>query len=59
MVEIPQHELNNLASMEGYEQMLEVDRLCKVYQTDENTSGEQRRQSGEGGDTKMDNKTEA
>ena len=37
MVEIPQHELNNLASMEGYEQMLEVDRLCKVYQTDENT----------------------
>ena len=37
MVEIPQHELNNLALMEGYEQMLEVDRLCKVYQTDENT----------------------
>ena len=37
MVEIPQHELTNLASMDGYEQMLEIDRLCKIYQTDEST----------------------
>lgn len=37
MVEIPQQELNNLASMDGYEQMLEIDRLSRVYQTDENT----------------------
>ena len=37
MVEIPQHELTNLASMDGYEQMLEIDRLCRIYQTDEST----------------------
>ncbi|MBL6743920.1 MAG: hypothetical protein ISP83_06035 [Candidatus Poseidonia sp.] len=37
MVEIPQHELTNLASMDGYEQMLEIDRLCRIYQTDEPT----------------------
>ena len=37
MVEIPQHELNNLASMGGYEKMLEMDRMCRVYQTDEAT----------------------
>ena len=37
MVEIPQHELNNLASMDGYEKMLEMDRMCRVYQTDEAT----------------------
>lgn len=36
-MEIPQHELTNLASMDGYEQMLEIDRLCKIYQTDEST----------------------
>ena len=32
---IPQHEINALKGMAGYEQMLEIDRLCKVYQVDE------------------------
>ena len=32
---IPQHEINAVKGMVGYEQMLEIDRLCKVYQVDE------------------------
>ena len=32
---IPEHEINALRAMEGYEQMLEIDRLSKVYQMDE------------------------
>ncbi|MBQ71071.1 MAG: hypothetical protein CMA65_06265 [Euryarchaeota archaeon] len=32
---IPEHEINALKAMEGYEQMLEIDRLSKAYQVDE------------------------
>jgi len=32
---IPEHEINALKAMEGYEQMLEIDRLSKAYQMDE------------------------
>ena len=32
---IPQHEINAVKGMVGYEQMLEIDRLCKLYQVDE------------------------
>ena len=32
---VPLNEINALRAMEGYEQMLEIDRLTRVYQTDE------------------------
>ncbi len=32
---VPLDEINALRAMEGYEQMLEIDRLTRVYQTDE------------------------
>ncbi|MDP6199234.1 MAG: hypothetical protein QF531_00550 [Candidatus Poseidonia sp.] len=35
MTNIPAQELAALSSMSGYEQMLEIDRLCRVYSTDE------------------------
>ena len=35
MTSIPAHELAALRSLSGYEQMLEIDRLCRVYSTDE------------------------
>ncbi len=35
MTSIPTHELAALRSLSGYEQMLEIDRLCRVYSTDE------------------------
>lgn len=34
---IPEHELLALKAMSGYDQMLEMDRLCRVYSTDEAT----------------------
>lgn len=34
---VPLDEINALRAMEGYEQMLEIDRLTRVYQTDEAT----------------------
>ena len=37
MSPIPQAELTALNSMDGYEQMLEIDRLCRAYNTDEGT----------------------
>lgn len=35
MSQLPQAELVALQAMNGYEQMLEIDRLCRVYNTDE------------------------
>ena len=32
---VPQHELAALAALSGYDQMLEIDRLCKTYGVDE------------------------
>ncbi|HJM55157.1 MAG TPA: hypothetical protein QGI72_02810 [Poseidonia sp.] len=32
---VPQDEINALRTMDDYSQMLEIDRLCRVYQTDE------------------------
>ena len=32
---VPQHELAALAALSGYDQMLEIDRLCKQYGVDE------------------------
>ena len=32
---IPQHELAALAALSGYDQMLEIDRMCKKYGVDE------------------------
>ena len=32
---VPQHELAALAALSGYDQMLEIDRLCKKYGVDE------------------------
>ena len=34
---VPHEEINALRAMDGYEQMLEIDRLTRVYQTDEAT----------------------
>ncbi len=34
---VPQHELAALAALSGYDQMLEIDRLCKTYGVDEAT----------------------
>ena len=35
MATVPQHELAALAALSGYDQMLEIDRLCKKYGVDE------------------------
>ena len=35
MTSIPAHELGALRGLSGYDQMLEIDRLCRVYTTDE------------------------
>ena len=35
MGKVPQHELAALAALSGYDQMLEIDRLCKKYGVDE------------------------
>ena len=35
MGKVPQHELAALAALSGYDQMLEIDRLCKNYGVDE------------------------
>ena len=35
MTSIPAHELGALRGLSGYDQMLEIDRLCRVYNTDE------------------------
>ena len=37
MATVPQHELAALAALSGYDQMLEIDRLCKTYGVDEAT----------------------
>lgn len=37
MTTLPPEVLTALKSMSGYEQMLEIDRLCRVYNTDEST----------------------
>lgn len=37
MVSIPEHELAALRAMSEYDQMLEIDRLCRQYGTDEAT----------------------
>ena len=37
MAPIPEHELAAVNGMDGYEQLLEIDRLCKVHGVDEAT----------------------
>jgi hypothetical protein len=37
MATVPEHELAALRNLTGYDQMLEIDRLCKTYGTDEAT----------------------
>lgn len=37
MPPVPEHELIAVKAMMGYDQMLEIDRLCKVYGVDEAT----------------------
>jgi formylmethanofuran dehydrogenase subunit E len=37
MSPVPQNELVALRSLDGYDPMLEIDRLCRVYNTDEAT----------------------
>ena len=37
MASVPEHELHALKAMTGYEQLLELDRLCKAYGVDEAT----------------------
>ena len=34
---VPEHELAAVRNMTGYDQMLEIDRLCKTYGLDETT----------------------
>lgn len=37
MTTVPEHELAALRTLTGYDQMLEIDRLCKTYGVDEAT----------------------
>lgn len=37
MASVPEHELRALKAMTGYDQLLELDRLCKAYGVDEAT----------------------
>ena len=37
MATVPEHELAALRTLTGYDQMLEIDRLCKTYGVDEAT----------------------
>ncbi len=37
MASIPEHEIRALKAMTGYDQLLELDRLCKAYGVDEAT----------------------
>ena len=37
MPPVPEHELAAVKGMTGYDQMLEIDRLCKVYGVDQAT----------------------
>ena len=37
MSPVPENELLAMRSLDGYDQMLEIDRLCRVYNTDEPT----------------------
>ena len=47
MSNVPPHELATLRSLSGYEQMLEMDRVCRQYNTDEDTLRTLLSQNGE------------
>lgn len=47
MSNVPPHELATLRSLSGYEQMLEMDRVCRQYNTDEATLRTLLSQNGE------------